>query len=152
MNTSEGVQFFLNPVPPGNGGFMMDTFPDRKDDVIPQGGVYWIWPIYKEEVNANQWRSMCFGTDIEKRVTFLIHNGKTQENVTQPKIWADVYRGYDTSMVEPFTSKYTLEREPADPEESWMASWGRFQTSGQRLFDNRRPFSGYFTDYQDSDC
>ena len=89
---SEHIVFYLNPVAPGNGAFIMETYPELLDEVIPENAVHRIWPIYDEDVNANKWHSMCFGLSIEKRISFLVHNGKTQENVSQPEVWAEVSR------------------------------------------------------------
>ena len=142
---SEYFQFYLNPVAPGNGAFIMNTYPELLDMVIPEDGVHWMWPIYNEDVDANKWHSMCFGLSIEKKISFLVHNGKTQENYTQPQIWADVSRGFDTTMVEPFSSIHPFDRN--DKEDTWK-KWSESRVFGQQLFENNAPFSGYFTDYQ----
>ena len=147
-NASERMFFVLNPVPPGNGVFAMDTYPDLLDDVIPKDGVHWIWPIYKEEVNANKWHSICLGTDIQKRIMYIVHNGKTQDNVSQPEIWAEVARGLDTTFIEPYTSKHPWERNRKDPVKEWWEVWRESLYSGMLLFPNHEPFSGYFTDFQ----
>ena len=121
---SEFYQFYLNPVAPGNGAFIMNTYPELLDEVIPKNARHWIWPIYNEDVNANKWHSMCFGLSIEKRISFLVHNGKTQENVTQPEAWADVSRGYDTTAVEPYTSKHPYDRNEENVESLLVEEFG----------------------------
>ena len=90
---SENFNFWLNPVAPGNGGFNLNSYPELLDKVIPEDGVHLIWPIYNEDVNANKWHSMCFGLSIDRKISFLVHNGKTQDNFTKPQIWADVSIG-----------------------------------------------------------
>ena len=138
---SEYLRFSLNPVPPGNGKFIISTYPELVDKVILENGVHWIWPIYNEDVNANKWHSMCFGQSIENKRSFLVHNGKTQENVTQPQVWADVSRGFDTTMVEPYSSKYPLNRNLPNKE---SFTKHRKYYHGQTLFPNWAQFSGYF--------
>ena len=114
------------------------------DEVLKQNGVYAIWPIYKEEINANQWHSICFGYDIENNYMYLVHNGKTQDNVTQPDIVKKVSRGFDTTMVERFETKKPWDRNRDD----WHDALRDAQWFGNVIGWNLWPFSGYITDYQ----
>ena len=43
---------------------------------------------------------MCFGYNIKQRSMFLVHNGETQENISQPVIWAQASRPWDTFKTE----------------------------------------------------
>jgi hypothetical protein len=140
---SSMIYFSLNPVPPGNGWFQMMSFHEHADEVIKQKGVYTLWPIYKEEVNANQWHSMCFGIDIKKNIMYLVHNGKTQDNVTQPDIVREVNRGFDTTMVEPWTRQRPLGSQP-----EWWWVEKESLANGVMIGYNIAPTSGYFTDFQ----
>ena len=40
--------------------------------------------------------------DVRTKDFYMVHNGITAVNVTQPKIWAEVNRGFDTNIVNPF--------------------------------------------------
>ena len=62
-NLTARYLFYLNPVPPGNGRFDLFTYPDKLPEVTVAGGQFLIWPIYKEEINANQWNSMRWHVD-----------------------------------------------------------------------------------------
>ena len=98
-----GFHYDLNPFDgPGNGVITIQTFGERIQEVIAKDGVYTIWPIYDTEVNANQWNSFCIGSDLRSRNIFLVRNGKTVHNFSQPEIWADLNIGLDTSALEPF--------------------------------------------------
>ena len=104
-----GFHYELNPVDgPGNGVITIQTFSDRLQDVIANDGVYTIWPIYKTEVNANQWNSFCIGSNIRARNIFLARNGYTIHNFSQPQLWADLNLGLDTSALEPFQVPHGL--------------------------------------------
>ena len=85
-----------------NGWFYLTTFNEKLQDVIKDSGIYAIWPEYEENINANQWYSFCFGTDFQKKKAFLVRNGQTVTNFSQPDLWADVNIGIDTSLLEPF--------------------------------------------------
>ena len=87
---------------PGNGAINMKTFNNKMGDVLQNGGAFTIWPIYDDDVNANEWNSICLGSNIRDRNIFLARNGKTQHNISQPQVWADVNVGLDTSAVGPF--------------------------------------------------
>ena len=103
---TSGFHYELNPVDgPGNGVITIQTFSDRLQDVIAEDGVYTIWPIYKTEVNANQWNSFCIGSNLHKRNIFLARNGEILHNFSQPELWAELNLGLDTSALEPFQVK-----------------------------------------------
>ena len=98
-----GFHYELLPVDgTGNGVITIQTFLERLQEVIAENGVYTIWPIYDTEVNANQWNSFCFGSNLCSRNLFLVRNGKTLTNFSQPEIWGDLNIGLDTSALEPF--------------------------------------------------
>ena len=98
-----GVHYELAPVDgPGNGVITIQTFNDRLQEVIRNNGVYTIWPIYGNEVNANQWNSFCIGSNLKDRNIFLARNGKTIHNLSQPELWAELNLGLDTTAFEPF--------------------------------------------------
>ena len=104
-----GFHYELKPMDgQGNGVITIQTFNDRLQDVIANDGVYTIWPIYKTEVNANQWNSFCIGSNIRDRNIFLAWNGYTLHNFSQPQLWADLNLGLDTSALEPFEVIYSL--------------------------------------------
>ena len=97
-----GFHYDLNPFDgPGNGVITIKTFGERIQEVIAKDGVYTIWPIYDTEVNANQWNSFCIGSNLRSRNIFLVRNGRTVHNFSQPEIWADLNIGMDTSALEP---------------------------------------------------
>ena len=98
-----GFHYALTPVDgQGNGVITIQTFNDRLQEVIAHDGVYTIWPIYETEVNANQWNSFCIGSNLRDRNIFLVRNGYTLHNFSQPQLWADLNLGLDTSALEPF--------------------------------------------------
>ena len=144
-NGTDRFLFYLNPVTPGNGRFDLITYIEKMPEVTRAGGQFLIWPIYKEEINANQWNSMCMGSTIDSRIIYMVHNGKTQENITQPEVWADVSKPLDTSMFDRFKTKYKWNR---NPKEKYWTNINNAHWSGQQLAENKSPFSGYFTDYQ----
>ena len=98
-----GFHFELNPVDgPGNGYISIQTFNDRMNHLLANDGLYTIWPLYKTEVNANQWNSFCIGSNLRDRYIFLARNGYTLHNLSQPQLWADLNVGLDTSALTPF--------------------------------------------------
>ena len=127
----------------GGGGPMVYPHAERTDEVVKQGGMYRLWPIYKEEINANSWHSICFGLDLEKKLMYVVHNGKTQNNFTQPDIWAEASKGFDTSMVEPLVFENPWGNKPGWRDNLYLA-----KPSGAMLGINYWSFSGYLTDYQ----
>ena len=143
-NWFDGNQIFysFHPIPPGNGWLFANTFAERTMEVLAQNGVYSIWPIYKEEINANSWHSICFGFDVEKKFMYIVHNGKTQDNVTQPDIWAKANQGFDTSITEPVVRTY-----PWGNATDWHVNYVNSAPVGAHLGINYWPFSGYITDY-----
>ena len=85
----------------GNGVLTVQTFNDKIQNVIANAGSYTIWPIYDREVNANEWNSFCFGSSLKSRYISLTRNGKIVTKFPQPKVWADLNVGLDTSALEP---------------------------------------------------
>ena len=101
-----GFHFDLNPRDgTDNGVNLIQTFNENLMDVLDSNGSYAIWPIYKNQINANEWNSFCFGSNLAAQKIFLVSNGITQHNVSQPKIWADLNIGLDTSALQPFQVK-----------------------------------------------
>ena len=136
------IRLNFGPSPPGNGWIVLHSFPEAIDEVIAADGIYAMWPIYKKEINANEWHSFCFGYDINLNIMYLVHNGQTQENKTQPEIVKRVDKGWDTSIVEPYTQNRPF---------NWSAGldlWKDSEWFGQVIGDNINPLFGYFTDYQ----
>ena len=104
---STGFHFELNPVDgPGNGFITLQTFSDRLQYLLAKYVVYSIWPLYKTEVNANQWNSFCMGTNFRARHIFVARNGYTLHNLSQPQLWADLNLGMDTSALTPFQVRH----------------------------------------------
>ena len=100
-----------------------------------------MWPDYESgTLNANQWHSICLGFDVKKRTMYMVQNGKTLINITQPEIWAEKNRGYDTSMIGPVKLSF--------PEENFKEGFWGAQWSGIIISPNYVPFSGYLTDIQ----
>ena len=80
----------------------MNTFPHDLIEVIAENGVNSIWPTYEGGcLNANQWHSICMGFDAKQRFFYFVQNRETLINITQPRIWAEKNRGYDTAMIGP---------------------------------------------------
>ena len=120
----------------------MRTFPADMGQVLSANGIYALWPEFDGgDLNANQWHSICLGIDVKKKNIYLVHNGQTFVNLTQPEIWAEKNKGFDTSMLEPFSTKDVWDRtEKLNP---WSLAW-----SGAMLAMTGLPISGYFTDLQ----
>ena len=78
----------------------INTFQEFLYEVIAQNGVYVLWPEYEGgSLNANQWHSICFGFDVKTRIIYMVQNGITFINITQPEIWANKNRGNNTTMI-----------------------------------------------------
>ena len=72
---------------------------DKMKEILENGGTYYTMPIYDEPINAYEWNSFCMGSNLRDRYIFLVRNGKTQFNMSQPKVWADANYGLDTDAV-----------------------------------------------------
>ena len=102
LNWTTGFHYELTPVDGlGNGVLTVQTFNDKIQNVITNAGSYTIWPIYEREVNANEWNSFCFGSSLNSHYISLTRNGKIVTKFPQPKVWADLNVGLDTSALEP---------------------------------------------------
>ena len=136
VNPSTGQTFFrTNFIAACFGGWnslSMHTFHEFQYEVIAENGVYVLWPEYEGgSLNANQWHSICFGFDVKTRIIYMVQNGITLINITQPEIWASKNRGYDTTMIGPVQSK----------EGPRLSQWYGF-----KIGRNTKPMSGYITD------
>ena len=121
----------------------MNSFPDFLQEVIAENGVFSLWPDYEGGcLNANQWHSICLGFDVKQRFIYLVQNGETLINITQPKIWAEKNRGYDTTMIRPV--KLHFEEENFNKGIQWRYHYW----SGFMIGPNTQPLSGYLTDIQ----
>ena len=119
----------------------MNTFSEFLSEVIAENGVYSVCPVYEGGcLNANQWHSICLGFDAKKRFIYFVQNGDTLVNTSQPKIWAEKNRGYDTTMIGPVQIR---EGKGFEEEGYWYTKW-----SGFMVGLNTQPFSGYLTDIQ----
>ena len=105
-NLTDGLSSAISPIYQLSA--VLATFPHAMYEVIQAGGMYILNTVYEENINANQWHIVCFGFDAKKRQLYMVHNGATAVNVTQPEIWAEVNRGFDTTIVSPFTTNYPL--------------------------------------------
>ena len=74
---------------------------------------------------------------------YLVHNGHTQDNYTQPEILREVNKGFDTSIIEPFVQK-----KPWGNDTTWWFAEKAAVTSGPMLGWNLMPLFGYMTDIQ----
>ena len=121
----------------------MNTFSEFLSEVIAENGVYSVCPVYEGGcLNANQWHSICLGFDAKKRFIYFVQNGETLVNTSQPKIWAEKNRGYDTTMIGPV--KLHFEEENFDK----GIHWAYHYWSGFMIGPNTQPFTGYLTDIQ----
>ena len=121
----------------------MNTFPHDLIEVIAENGVNSIWPTYEGGcLNANQWYSICMGFDAKQRFFYFVQNRETLINITQPRIWAEKNRGYDTTMIGPV--KFHFEEENFDK----GIHWAYHYWSGFMIGPNTQPFTGYLTDIQ----
>ena len=119
----------------------MNTFPDYQYEVIAENGIYLLWPEYEGgALNANQWHSICLGFDVKQRIIYMVQNGQTIINITQPEIWAEKNRGYDTTMIAPMQTNIEIDR---SKDHFWSG-----EPSGLQIAPNTSPFSGYLTDLQ----
>ena len=119
----------------------MNTFPDFQYEVIAENGIYLLWPEYEGgTLNANQWHSICLGFDVKQKIIYMVQNGKTLINITQPEIWVEKNRGYDTTMIGPVKLKY--------PEKKFEAGFWATHWNGIMISRSIQPFSGYLTDIQ----
>ena len=101
-----GFKYSLKPIDgPSNGVIIISTFNERLEDILSEDGFYTIWPTYEPEVNANQWNSFCIGSSLSYQNIFLVRNGRTIHNFTQPELWAKLNKGIDTSALGPFQVK-----------------------------------------------
>ena len=98
-----GFHFDLNPRDStANGVITIQTFNENVTEVLRRNGSYAIWPIYNEHINANEWNSFCFGSNLATNSIFLVKNGVTVHNFSQPNFWTKVNIGLDTSALTPF--------------------------------------------------
>ena len=97
-----GFFYDLDPRDGPDGLITIETFNNKVQEVILNNGVYTIFPTYETELNANEWNSFCFGSNLQGRNIFLARNGKTVHRITQPELWAELNVGLDTSALEPF--------------------------------------------------
>ena len=141
-NTTNRLQSHMSPL--YHVSAILLPFAPHLLEVIEASGMYYTNAVYKESIRANQWHSVCYGFDVKSRDYYMVHNGMTSVNITQPEIWAEVNMGFDTSIVRPFTTKYPLERGEA----VWHKDLNAAQWSGIMLGRNIAPFSGYITDLQ----
>ena len=103
---STGFHFELIPRDwTDNGVTTIQTFNRNLMRVLQNNGSYAIWPIYDEQIHANEWNSICFGSNFKARSIFLVRNGVIQHNISQPDLWAELNIGLDTSILQPFKVK-----------------------------------------------
>ena len=89
-----GFHFDLNPRDStANGVITIQTFNENVTEVLRRNGSYAIWPIYNEHINANEWNSFCFGSNLATNSIFLVKNGVTVHNFSQPIFWTKVNIG-----------------------------------------------------------
>ena len=139
------IYTLFNNLKVGNGYVLFGTFPEHMKTVVSQNkGKNTIFPIYKEKINPYKWHSLCLGTDIENLRVYIVHNGKTQGNYSQPQILGELDDGTDTSIARPFS---TIKQWDKDDKE-WMPSLTNSLWSGATLAWNHAKFSGYLTDIQ----
>ena len=122
-------------------GIGLNTFSDSLYEVLDENGIYVLLPDSGiESLNANQWHSICIGFDVQHRTIYMVQNGQTLINISQPEIWAEKNRGYDTSMIGPVKLN--------EKEEGFKKGKEATQWSGFMIGQANHPFSGYLTDIQ----
>ena len=122
-------------------GIGLNTFSDSLYEVLDENGIYVLLPDSGiESLNANQWHSICIGFDVQHRTIYMVQNGQTLINISQPEIWAEKNRGYDTSMIGPVKLN--------KKEEGFKKGKEATQWSGFMIGQANHPFSGYLTDIQ----
>ena len=57
--------------------------------------------LYMTEKSMPITNSFCFGSSLKSRYISLTRNGKIVTEFPQPKVWADLNVGLDTSALEP---------------------------------------------------
>ena len=86
---------------PANGIITIQTFNTEIPEVLSRNGLYTIWPMFQYDVNAHQWNSFCIVSNLPGHSIFLVRNGETINNFSQPKLCTDINIGLDTSALEP---------------------------------------------------
>ena len=143
VNPDTGQEFFNTDYVEARFGMynamLMNTFPEYPYEVIAASGIYMMWPEYEGgTLNANQWHSICLGFDVNQKIIYMVQNGRTLMNISQPEIWVEKNRGYDTSMIGPVQLKYP---EKKFEDGFWPTHWNGFMISR-----SIQPFSGFLTD------
>ena len=128
----------------GNGFTTFTTYPDHVSTVLQEKGTHVIFPKYVDEINAYKWHSVCLATDTANDRVYLVQNGKTNYNITQPKIWAELNDGLDTTVFEPFQTRKQWDRKNSN----WMTNLTNSLWSGATLGWNHNKYSGYLADFQ----